>query len=449
MAVVEGGFCRHHALGVAVLCKQPPVVLGLVEANGWWVWSSHPRAAYMDHAKRTVLHLLYTMRDAAFDCDEEDWSDEARACFLMHEHRRMVTVAEDMLQALGDLWFAYGGEANFACAIGVDGSTHTPAVEVLAQTLPGALEGLRWNRKRFHERAAQRTCLDYVKCLGLVLVELRLLPRSMRYMLLPSPGPCRVCAIDHDSEELIELFRRRDTRTEGFPGVTARYRERQPRWRCWGELLFEYAQCVLVCYREDIAPQRRPLALKYAVFVSREAQRGLRAIRYLMAAAETQRLHGERTHRVKSAFGHWKQVSDALAPPAATVSEVLGAIADEIQQQYGFTVPEDAVHMRVRIGAPVHERMSMLLRTAVGGATHYERPPTAMCTADARSNRPGRLDVVHRLSEQAGLPPFVRRCVPGKAGGAGLYTDFDGCCWPLITRAKSSLTADDAVLSMV
>ena len=60
------------ALGVAVLCKRPPVVLDVVEANGWWVWSSHPRAAYMDHAKRRVLHLLYTMRDAAFDCDDPE-----------------------------------------------------------------------------------------------------------------------------------------------------------------------------------------------------------------------------------------------------------------------------------------------------------------------------------------------------------------------------------------
>lgn len=424
---------RYHAVGVPTLCKQPPLVFELLEKNGWWAWSSHPRSAYMDHAKRRVLHFMYTMRDAAFDCDEEFWSESARACFLMHEHRRMVSVAEDMVQALGDLWHAYGGQADFASPIGADGSTHTPAVEVLAQSLQGGLDGIRWNRKRFYDKAMQRMCLAYIKCIGLVLVELRLLPRSLRPLLLPSKGVCRVCAIDHSNEDLLTIFRRRD-------GGGWYHRSNSSvdgaQWRCWGELLFEYARCVLVCYRDDISPQLRPFALKYTVFVSQETQHGLQAIRYLMAAAETQRLHSEPLHRLKSAFGHWKRVNARVA-----VNDVISAMQDE----YGIA-PE--VTVRVRVGAPKHERMSMLLRTAVGEDTHLERPPVALGT-DARSNRRGRLEVVHQLAQQAGVPPFNRRCVPGKTGAAGIYTDFDGCCWPLITRRKQDLEGDDAVLALV
>lgn len=437
-------FRRDHAVGVAALCKKPPLVFELLEKNGWWAWSSHPRSASMDHAKRRVLHFMYTMRDAAFDCDEECWSDSARACFLMHEHRRMVGVAEDMVQALGDLWHAYGGQADFASPFGADGSTHTPAVEVLAQSLQGGLDGIRWNRKRFHDRAMQRMCLAYIKCLGLVLVELRLLPRSIRPLLLPSKGVCRVCAIDHSNEELLTMFRQRDA--GGYYRSSSADEER-PRWRCWGEMLFEYARCVLVCFRDDISPQLRPFALKYTVFVSHETQNGLRAIRYLMAAAETQRLHGEPLHRLKSAFGHWKRVDERAA-----VNDVISAI---MGAEHGALLDGDdggdgaaEVRVQVRVGPPQHERMSMLLRTAVGEDTHLERPPVALST-DARSNRRGRLEVVHQLAQQAGLPPFQRRCVPGKTGEAGLYTDFDGCCWPLITRRKDELQGGDAVLAMV
>lgn len=394
----------RHYYALQRLCKTPPVVLQIAEANGWWAWGQPyaVRQAHLDHAKRRLLHLLYIMRDAAFDCDENRYTNETRACFLVHEHERLVEACEHLVQALGGLWRSYGGEPDFTKPVGLDGRRHSNAVEVLAQVLGGAFESMRWNTMTFVEAAARNVCLAYAKSLGIVLVSLRLLPSSMRSLCLPSRRcPELSCRVNHNDEILMGLMKR-------------------PRWQArddacprWGALLFRYARCVCVCFRHSLSLEHPPIAPNahtYHVFVSLATQKGLGAIRDLITAAETQMLHcqPETQVQLQCAWSHWRRVAAA--------------------SHHGLFNDADAIielEVSARIGADPNELRCMPIRCAVGREAHLESPPYEY-SRGSRSNRLGRGEVVHTLARRAGMHP-------------GKY--HDARCWPLVCRAKAYIPA--------